>query len=58
MPTAALRVCAVCPVRAACLADALNRRDVAYGVLGGMTPNERKELLRERATTNRIGRAA
>jgi WhiB family redox-sensing transcriptional regulator len=58
VPHAALSVCAKCPVRAACLADALNRRDVTHGVLGGMTPNERKQLLRERATTNRNGRAA
>ncbi len=43
--TAARRVCAACPVRTACLADALDRRDVAYGIRGGMTPAERRELL-------------
>jgi WhiB family redox-sensing transcriptional regulator len=47
---AALRVCAGCPVRAACLADALARRDVTFGVLGGLTPRQRRELLREHAT--------
>jgi hypothetical protein len=40
-PTAAKRVCAVCPVRAACLADAIAQRE-PHGVRGGMTPNERK----------------
>jgi WhiB family redox-sensing transcriptional regulator len=58
-PHAALRVCAICPVRAECLADALNRRDVAFGVLGGTTPNQRRELLREQAAGNgQIRRAA
>jgi WhiB family redox-sensing transcriptional regulator len=53
-PTApALRVCAGCPVRAACLADALNRRDTTFGVLGGMTPRQRRELLRTRAGAGR-----
>ncbi len=49
--TAARRVCAVCPVRAECLGDALDRRDIAYGVLGGLTPRERRELLRHPSTT-------
>ncbi len=53
---AAKRVCAVCPVRAACLDDALARRDTAYGVLGGLTPSERRELLRQRAELVRSGR--
>ncbi len=50
-PYAAKRVCAVCPVRVECLTDALNRRDIAYGVLGGLTPRERRELLRHQTTT-------
>ncbi len=53
---AAKRVCAVCPVRTECLADALDRRDTAYGVLGGMTPSERRELLRQRGEVERSGR--
>ncbi len=53
---AAKRVCAVCPVRTACLTDALDRRDTAYGVLGGMTPGERRELLRQRGELERGGR--
>lgn len=50
-PNPARRVCAVCPVRVECLTDALNRRDIAYGVLGGLTPRERRELLRHQTTT-------
>jgi WhiB family transcriptional regulator, redox-sensing transcriptional regulator len=34
-------VCAVCPVRALCLADALERGD-AWAVLGGTLPEERR----------------
>ena len=40
-------VCRNCPVRAECLADALDNR-VEYGVWGGMTERERRALLRRR----------
>lgn len=40
-------VCANCPVRTECLADALDNR-VEYGVWGGMTERERRALLRRR----------
>ncbi|HTJ71309.1 MAG TPA: WhiB family transcriptional regulator [Actinospica sp.] len=40
-------VCATCPVRTECLADALDNR-VEYGVWGGMTERERRALLRRR----------
>jgi len=40
-------VCRACPVRAECLADALDNR-VEYGVWGGMTERERRALLRRR----------
>jgi WhiB family redox-sensing transcriptional regulator len=40
-------VCRNCPVRAQCLADALDNR-VEYGVWGGMTERERRALLRRR----------
>ncbi|HUR13830.1 MAG TPA: WhiB family transcriptional regulator [Mycobacteriales bacterium] len=40
-------VCRRCPVRTACLADALDHR-VEYGVWGGMTERERRALLRRR----------
>ena len=43
--TTAKKVCAVCPVQAACLADAITQRE-KYGVRGGMTPNERKTYAR------------
>ncbi|NJQ04605.1 WhiB family transcriptional regulator [Streptomyces lonarensis] len=40
-------VCGGCPVRAECLADALDSR-VEFGVWGGMTERERRALLRRR----------
>lgn len=40
-------VCKACPVRAECLADALDNR-VEHGVWGGMTERERRALLRRR----------
>jgi len=49
----AQRICAECPVRTECLTDALHRRDVAFGVRGGLTPTQRRELLRQSS-----GRAA
>lgn len=41
---AAKRVCAGCPVRESCLADALERRD-QYGVWGGLNAKERMLLV-------------
>ena len=40
-------VCATCPVRLECLADALDNR-MDFGVWGGMTERERRALLRRR----------
>lgn len=40
-------VCLGCPVRAECLADALDNR-VEFGVWGGMTERERRAVLRRR----------
>ncbi|MEU9145685.1 WhiB family transcriptional regulator [Streptomyces sp. NPDC048349] len=40
---AAKRVCAVCPVRAACLEHALRTRE-PFGVWGGLTEEERRSL--------------
>lgn len=40
-------VCATCPVRLDCLADALDSR-ADFGVWGGMTERERRALLRRR----------
>lgn len=39
-------LCEGCPVRAECLADALDNR-IEFGVWGGMTERERRRLLRE-----------
>jgi WhiB family redox-sensing transcriptional regulator len=44
-PHAAKQVCAECPVRVECLTDALDHRDIAFGVRGGLTPTQRRELL-------------
>jgi WhiB family redox-sensing transcriptional regulator len=45
----AKKVCAGCPVRTECLAEALDNR-VEFGVWGGMTERERRALLRRRPT--------
>ncbi|MEW5539360.1 WhiB family transcriptional regulator [Streptomyces cyaneofuscatus] len=44
-------VCGGCPVRAECLAEALDNR-VQFGVWGGMTERERRALLRRRSDVN------
>lgn len=40
-------ICMGCPVRAECLAEALDNR-IEWGVWGGMTERERRQLLRQR----------
>ncbi|MFE9811922.1 WhiB family transcriptional regulator [Streptomyces sp. NPDC005227] len=40
-------ICMQCPVRAECLAEALDDR-IEFGVWGGMTERERRVLLRRR----------
>ncbi len=40
-------ICAVCPVREACLEHALTRRE-KIGVWGGLTERERRRLIRQR----------
>ena len=40
-------LCAGCPVRTECLAEALDNR-IEWGVWGGMTERERRALLRKR----------
>ncbi len=56
-PHEAKRICSICPVRAACLADALHRRE-PHGVWGGLTTNERHDILRERHGGGRRARRA
>lgn len=53
---AAKRVCAGCPVRTACLEHALRTRE-PYGVWGGLTEEERRELLRKRGKRAAVGTA-
>ena len=43
----AKQVCAGCPVRTECLAEALDNQ-IEWGVWGGMTERERRALLRRR----------
>ncbi|RJQ74146.1 WhiB family transcriptional regulator [Pseudonocardiaceae bacterium YIM PH 21723] len=40
-------ICRGCPVRAECLAEALDNR-IEFGVWGGMTERERRALLKQR----------
>jgi WhiB family redox-sensing transcriptional regulator len=47
---AAKAICALCPVREACLEHALARRE-RDGVWGGLTERERRRILRQRRRT-------
>ena len=47
-------VCLACPVRTECLADALDNR-IEFGVWGGMTERERRQLLRQRSDVDDWG---
>jgi len=40
----AKRICDLCPVRTECLTYALSHGEVNYGVWGGLTPLERRQL--------------
>src|SRR5689334_9252442 len=47
----AKQLCAGCPVRTECLAEALDNQ-IEWGVWGGMTERERRALLRRRPTAS------
>lgn len=42
--TAALAICAQCPVQTECLNDALTSGDLYFGIRGGKTPSQRQRL--------------
>ena len=46
-------VCGGCPVRAECLAEALDN-EMEWGVWGGMTERERRAILRKRPTERHL----
>jgi WhiB family redox-sensing transcriptional regulator len=56
-PSPAKAVCAVCPVRAECLAAALARRE-PDGIWGGLTATERRVDARRRRRRRRTTRVA
>lgn len=43
----AKKICAACPVRDECLADALTHPEPWHGIFGGMSPRERRRLAAE-----------
>lgn len=45
-PHKAKAICGRCPVQEPCLTDALDRGDVEYGIIGGLTAKERRRLRR------------
>lgn len=47
--TQAKRICSPCPVWRECLEDALRRGDNQHGIRGGLKPEERRKLAKERA---------
>ena len=47
----AKQLCAGCPVRTECLAEALDNQ-IEWGVWGGMTERERRALLRRKPSTS------
>lgn len=50
-------VCARCPVTAECLEDALARNE-RFGVWGGLSERERREVARQRRTAAQTAEAA
>jgi hypothetical protein len=57
---AAKRICAGCPVRSACLADVMawEQPSTRYGVVGGLSAQERRQLHRATRESAKSGEAA
>ncbi|QUX26345.1 MULTISPECIES: WhiB family transcriptional regulator [Nocardiopsis] len=51
---AAVMVCRECPVRAACLEDAMGARGLRTGIWGGLTLPERRRLRRARTKAAKL----
>lgn len=55
-------ICMECPVRADCLAEALEQGEIHYGMRGGLSPSERRALILtdekrwQRAQRDRVNR--
>ena len=52
----AVNLCAICPVRAECLDEALEDEDLDYGYRGGLTPRSRRRENRRRIEIERRAR--
>lgn len=50
----AAAVCGRCPVREACLEDAMGARGLRYGIWGGLTRTERRALRRRRTAAAKL----
>ncbi len=48
-PTAALTICATCPVTTDCLEDAIRTGDLEHRIRAGLTPAQRRDIVARRA---------
>lgn len=56
---AALSICAICPIKEACLAEGMKQQNIDYGIWGGTLPGERLLMAgRSAKSTDTINRVA
>lgn len=56
---AALSICAVCPIKEACLAEGMKQQNIDYGIWGGTLPGERLLMAgRSPKSTDTVNRVA